>query len=195
MPIILVPVTSDQLSRKFNPQTVGILFSHLLSRLFMCYNLPVTLTLEQRARLQSILERLKTYVSNLNRYDTDQNIAETPRIMVLCITILQRSVIGPATDTVIAQFDLSQEGLVDISPVQILTFLSVLIKETMASMTSRYPTTPKLTSALNDYNERIERFIREIASFIEAPPAWTTGPNVIDPFTNVLLRLKVGAEP
>ncbi len=195
MPIILVPVTADQLSKKFNPQTVGILFSHILNRLFMCLELPVDTTQDQKARLQVIQEKLRTYVFNLNRYDTDQNVAETPRIMILCITILQRNAIGPATDTVVAQFDLTQEGLADIYPAQVLTFLSILIKETFASMKSRYPNTPRLNAAFNEYTERTDRLIREIAPILDAPPAWATGPNVIDPFTTVLLRLKVGIDP
>ena len=194
MPIIIVPVNADQLSKKFNPQTIGILFSHILSRLFMCLELPADTTQEQKVRLQVIQEKLRTYVFNLNRYDTDQNVAATPRITVLCITILQRSIAGPATDTVVAQFDLTQEGLADIYPAQVLTFLSILIKECMSSMKSRYPMTPRLMAVLNEYNERIERLIREIAPILEAPPEWANGLNAVDPFTNVLLRLKVGHE-
>lgn len=194
MPIVLVPVTAEQLSRRFNPQTVGILFSYILSRLFMCLELPAGATQDEKVRLQVIQEKLRTYVLNLNRYDTDQNVAATPRITILCITILQRPAIGPATDTVVAQFDLTQEGLAEILPAQVLTFLTILIKETIGSMKSRYPMTPRLTAVLTEYNERIERLIREIASIIDAPPEWINGPNVVDPFTSVLLRLKIGHE-
>ena len=189
----LIPLTADQLSKQFNPQTVLLLCTHICHRLLNNADLPVETTQEDKHKIQVILERIRIYLGNIGRFDTDNNVAETPRIAVMCITLLQRPPGGQGSDTVIAQFDLTQEGLAEVQPSHVLTFLLVLLKESVQSMRTRYPQTQRLQVSVTEFLAKVDQWIQELAPIVGAPPAWARGPNVIDPQTTILLRLRVGS--
>ena len=194
MPILLVPLSAEQLSRHFNAQTVAILCNHVCNRLLVNIDLPTGVSPEGKTKIQVMIEKVRIYLGNIGRHDTDQNVAETPRIVILCVTVLQKALGGASVDTVVAQFDLTKEGLAEVHPSHVLTFLLVLLKESVYAMKNRYPQTQRLSAIVTEYLGKIDQMIRELAPIIGAPPAWATGPNVIDPQTTVLLRLKVGVD-
>jgi hypothetical protein len=193
MTIILIPLTAEQLSKHFNPQTVYLLCSHICTRLFINLTLPPEITQEDRTKAHNINDKFRTYLGSISRFDNDSSVQETPRISILCITILQKAPGGTSTDTVVSQFELTREGLDEISAAHILTFLIVLLKESVQSMKSRFLQTAKLSTAVSDYITRIvDQGIKELAPLIGAPQAWSLGPNVVDQYTTILLRLRIG---
>lgn len=193
MTIILIPLTAEQLSKHFNPQSVYLLASLICTRLFINLTLPPEISPEDRNKVHVVNDKFRAYLGSISRFDTDSSVQLTPRIGILCITILQKAPGGTGTDTVVSQFELTREGLDEISAAHILTFLTVLLKESAQSMKSRFPQTPKLLSTVSDYLTRIvDQGIKDLAPLIGAPQVWALGPNIVDQYTTILLRLRIG---
>ncbi len=193
MAIILIPLTAEQLSKHFNPQTVYVLCSLICTRLFINLTLPPEISQEDRTKVHTINDKFRTYLGSISRFDDISEVQETPRIALLSATILQKAPGGTGTDTVISQFDLTREGLDEVNAEHILTFLIVLLKESAQSMKSRFPQTPRLLVTVTDYLTRVvDQGIKDLAPLIGAPQAWALGPNVVDQYTTILLRLRVG---
>ena len=126
--IKLIRLTAAELKENFNSLSIVLFHTHLCSKLLL--NLPVYTSTDNanRQAINAIIERIRAYFWCLAKYDFLVNLPPSPGMEILCITIIHNTPEQTA-DIVLAQFDLTADGLATLHPTNVLAFLTILLRE------------------------------------------------------------------
>ena len=189
MPIKLIRLSVEDLTDNFNSVTIALMCTHICSRLLMNMPFYSNASHDDKSKILGTIEKIRAYSWSLEKFEDNIAIGPVPAIEIMCISLLHNS---PDEDgeVMLAQFDLSKEGLVGIHPTNVLTFLFIAMKEGAESLKSRSAHPERLDAAFASCIAKFTQIITEIAPIIGANQRWYQAPLPISENTSALLRVR-----
>jgi hypothetical protein len=190
MRIRLVTMKAMELIGEFNPLTILLLCNHLVSRSIMNSAVFGECSQEDKNRILALIEKSRAYLWCMEKFSSNVELLSTPKIEILAVTIIHDSPMDDK-ELMVAQFDITREGMVEVLPTNLLTFINIVLNvgaEAMKECT-RDPT--RLVHGLGACRTKFDQITSELAQIIGAPTRWYQNPLPISPNTSIILRLKI----
>lgn len=190
MPIKLITVKVADLIGEFNSLTLSLLLNHMVSRVITNSLIFAELSPEDRHKVLILLEKIKAYVWSMEKFGNNLELVSTPSVRVLGITVIHDSPVNDE-ELMIAQFDLSEEGLRDIQRSNLLTFVNIVLNVGIEAIRDLADEPHRLISGLAACKNKFDQVTAELAQLMSASTRWYQVPLPISQYTSVILRLLI----
>ncbi len=190
MTIKLITVKVADLLGEFNSLTIMLLCNHLVSRAIMNSLVFEGCSQENKAKVLSLIEKIRAYLWCMEKFSSNIDLPPTPKIKVLSVTIIHDSPVDNE-ELMVAQFDISREGMADVPVTNLLTFINIILKVGAEAIRDCTREPERLVHGLDICKNKFDQITADLAQIIGASTRWYQIPLPISPHTSVILRLKV----